>query len=83
LTTELESTRSDAPTAFKRTKLQRLPSPTPGWEVVQSLAEIPEGVAYGRHNHPGGPEVEYIVRGEVGMEFDDRPTLTLAPATRS
>lgn len=83
MTTEPESTRSDAPAAFKRTELQRHPSPIPGWEVVQSLAELPAGVAYGRHTHPGGPEVGYIVRGEVGMEFDDRPTLTLAPATRS
>jgi quercetin dioxygenase-like cupin family protein len=77
MTTEPESTRSDAPAAFKRTELQRLPSPIPGWEVVQSLAEIPEGVASGRHNHPGGPEVGYIVRGDVAMEFDDRPTLSL------
>ena len=39
-------------------------------------AEIPEGVASGRHSHPG-PEVGYIVRGDVAMAFDDRPTLTL------
>jgi len=45
--------------------------------VVQTLAEIPEGAASGRHNHPG-PEVGYIVRGDVDMEFDDdRPTLRL------
>jgi quercetin dioxygenase-like cupin family protein len=77
MTTEPESTRSEEPAEFKRTELQRLPSPIPGWEVVQSLAEIPEGVASGRHLHPGGPEVGYIVRGDVAMEFDDRPTLTL------
>ena len=51
-------------------------SSIPGWEIVQSLAEIPEGVASGRHSHPG-PEVGYIVRGNVAMEFFDRPTLTL------
>ena len=77
MTTEPDSTRSAAPAGFKRTELQRFPSPIPGWEVVQSLAEIPEGVASGRHSHPGGPEVGYIVRGEVAMEFDDRPALTL------
>jgi quercetin dioxygenase-like cupin family protein len=74
--TEPESIQSAAPATFKRTELQRFPSPIPGWEIVQSLAEIPEGVASGRHSHPG-PEVGYIVRGDVGMDFDDRPTLTL------
>ena len=61
---------------FTRTELQRAPSPFPGWAIVQALAEIPEGVASGRHSHPG-PEVGYIVRGHVAMEFDDRPTLQL------
>jgi quercetin dioxygenase-like cupin family protein len=76
MTIEPESNRSAAPAAFKRTELQRFPSQIPGWEIVQSLAEIPESVASGRHSHPGH-EVGYIVRGDVGMEFDDRPTLTL------
>ncbi len=76
MSTEPESTQSAEPATFKRTKLQRFPSPVPGWEIVQSLAEIPEGVTSGRHSHPG-PEVGYIVRGDVAMEFDDRPTLTL------
>jgi len=76
MTAEPGSTQSAGPAAFKRTQLQRFPSPIPGWEVVQSLAEIPEGIASGRHSHPG-PEVGYIVRGDVAMEFDDRPTLTL------
>jgi quercetin dioxygenase-like cupin family protein len=62
--------------AFKRTELQRLPSPVPGWEIVQTLAEIPEGIASGRHSHPG-PEVGYIVRGDVSMEFDDEDALEL------
>ena len=77
MTTDPESTRSAAPATFRRTELQRSPSPIPGWEIVQTLAEIPEGVASGRHSHPGGPEVGYIVRGDVAIEFDDRPTLTL------
>ena len=76
MTTEPETTQPDAQTAFKRTELQRFPSPASGWQIAQTLVEIPEGVASGRHKHPG-PEVGYIVRGEVAMEFDDRPTLTL------
>jgi quercetin dioxygenase-like cupin family protein len=68
--------RPAAGARFTRTELQRSPSPVPGWEIVQALAEIPEGVASGRHSHPG-PEVGYIVRGDVAMEFDDRPTVRL------
>jgi quercetin dioxygenase-like cupin family protein len=64
------------PATLERTELQRFPSPVPGWEIVQTLVQIPEGAAAGRHSHPG-PEVGYIVRGDVAMEFDDRPTLTL------
>jgi hypothetical protein len=45
--TEPESTQSAAPATFKRTELQRLPSPVPGWEIVQSLAETLESVAPG------------------------------------
>jgi quercetin dioxygenase-like cupin family protein len=69
-------TRPAAATGSTRTELQRSPSPLPGWEIVQTLAEIPEGVASGRHSHPG-PEVGYVVRGHVAMTFDDRPTLDL------
>ena len=77
MSTEPESTQSAAPAKLKRTQLQRFPSPIPVWGIVQSLAQIPEGVASGRHSHPGGPDVGYIVRGDVAMDFDDRPTLTL------
>ena len=76
MTTEPETTHPAAQAAFKRTELQRFPSPASGWQIAQTLVEIPEGVASGRHNHPG-PEIGYIVRGDVAMEFDDRPTLTL------
>jgi quercetin dioxygenase-like cupin family protein len=69
-------TRLSGPAAFTRTELQHSLAPMPGWEIVQSLAEIPEGVASGRHSHPG-PEIGYIVRGDVVMEFDDRPALVL------
>jgi quercetin dioxygenase-like cupin family protein len=69
-------TRLSDPAGFVRTELQRLPSPLPAWEIVQTLVEIPEGVASGRHSHPG-PEIGYIVRGDVTMEFDDRPPLIL------
>jgi quercetin dioxygenase-like cupin family protein len=69
-------TTEPEPGAFKRTLLQRAPSPVAGWEIQQTLVEIPEHVSSGRHSHPG-PEVGYIVRGDVSMEFDDRPALEL------
>ena len=56
MTSDPEPTRLAATAEFGRTKLQCLPSPIPGWESVQSLAEIPGDVASGRHSHPG-PEV--------------------------
>jgi quercetin dioxygenase-like cupin family protein len=59
-----------------RTQLQRSPSPNPGWDIVQTLVEIPVGMESGRHNHPG-PEVGYIIQGDVSMEFDDRPAQML------
>ena len=76
MTTDQESTQAAAPAMLKRTELQRFPSPISGWAIDQTLVQIPEGVASGRHSHPG-PEVGYIVRGDIAMEFDDRPTLTL------
>jgi quercetin dioxygenase-like cupin family protein len=59
-----------------RVQLQRLASPNPGWDIVQTRFEIPVGKESGRHTHPG-PEVGYIIQGDVIIEFDDRPTITL------
>ncbi|MFJ5036059.1 cupin domain-containing protein [Streptomyces sp. NPDC088560] len=65
------------PTAgVTRTLLQDHPSPAPGWNAVQTLVQIPRHKESGRHSHPG-IEVGYIVRGDVLMEFDDRPPVRL------
>ena len=56
MTTEPEATQLAEPATFRRKELQHFPSPTPGFEIVQTLAEIPEGVASGRHCHPGVPK---------------------------
>ncbi len=69
-------TRPVVSAGFTRTELQRSPSPLPGWEIVQTLVRIPAGSRSGRHSHPG-PEVGYLVEGDVLMEFDDRPPLRL------
>jgi quercetin dioxygenase-like cupin family protein len=78
MTSEPEATRSAATAELGRTELQCLLSPIPELESGQSLVEIPGGVASGCHSHPG-PEVGYIVRGGVAIEFDDGAT----PALRS
>ena len=61
---------------FKRTVLQRADLAAPGREVVQAIAEIPEGVAAGRHTHPG-EEVGYILQGTVVVEIDGQPPVKL------
>lgn len=60
-------------TGVTRTELQRLPAPDPGFEIIQTRTEIPVGTRSGRHSHPG-PEVGYIVAGDIEFRFDDRPT---------
>ncbi|WP_431038994.1 cupin domain-containing protein [Streptomyces sp. P6-2-1] len=75
----LVTTASPAAAADEVTRvlLQEHPSPAAGWDIAQTLVEIPCGEASGRHSHPG-VEVGYLVRGEVRMEFDDhRPPLHL------
>ncbi len=64
------------PPAVRRTELQRHPASVPGRLIVQTLFEIPVGLASGRHRHPG-EEVGFLIHGTVAMEFDDRPTLTI------
>jgi quercetin dioxygenase-like cupin family protein len=72
---EAVSARADGgPTdGVTRTELQRLPAPTAGFEIVQTRVEIPVGKESGRHSHPG-PEVGYIVQGDVDMIVDGSPT---------
>jgi quercetin dioxygenase-like cupin family protein len=62
--------------SLKRTELQRAASSIPGREIVQVLTEIPVGVQSGWHMHPG-EEVGYILAGNVRMEIEGKPTLTL------
>jgi quercetin dioxygenase-like cupin family protein len=61
---------------FKRTELQRGDLSTPGREAVQAIAEIPGGVAAGRHTHPG-EEIGYVLEGTVLVEMDGKPPMTL------
>ena len=68
--------RDDLAGKLKRTELQHAASSIPGREIVQVLTEIPAGVQSGWHQHPG-EEVGYILAGNVRMEIEGHPTLTL------
>jgi hypothetical protein len=82
LTVCLDCPRRPATGAYRTWCAERIgsSSPTSGFEIVQTKVEIPVGKESGRHSHPG-PEVGYIVQGDVDMVFDDRPTQHHAPAT--
>lgn len=55
--------------AFKRTVLQTAELSIAGREAVTAKAELPGGVASGRHTHPG-EEIGYVLEGAVSIELD-------------
>jgi quercetin dioxygenase-like cupin family protein len=59
--------QSPAP-AIKRTILQRFDL-APDREVVVGMAEIPPGMAAGRHTH-FGPESGYVLEGSSSLEVE-------------
>jgi quercetin dioxygenase-like cupin family protein len=59
---------AQAPT-FKRTLLQQVDISVPGREAVTAKAELPKGVAAGRHTHPG-EEIGYVLEGTVSLEIE-------------
>jgi quercetin dioxygenase-like cupin family protein len=62
---------------FTRTELQRGDvAGVANREVVQVIADIPGGVAAGRHTHPG-EEFGYVLEGTVLVEIDGRPAATM------
>jgi quercetin dioxygenase-like cupin family protein len=65
-----------APTAVKRTILQKSDFSVPGREVVQALIEIPPGSRSGRHTHPG-EEAGYILEGLLVLSVDGKAPATL------
>lgn len=62
--------------AFKRTEVQRGDLSVAGREAVQAIAEIPAGVASGKHTHPG-EEIAYVLEGTVVLEVDGKAAITL------
>jgi quercetin dioxygenase-like cupin family protein len=62
--------------AFKRTVVQKQDLSMPGREVVQAVAEIPAGVAAGRHTHPG-EEIGYVLEGALTLLVEGKPPVTV------
>jgi quercetin dioxygenase-like cupin family protein len=61
---------------FKRIVLQQHDLSVPGREVVTAIAEFQPGATVGRHTHPG-EEVGYILEGQVLLEQEGKPAVTL------
>ena len=60
---------------IKRIPLQRFDVPPGVREVVTAIAEIAPNGEIARHIHPG-PEVDYILDGQVDLKVGDDPSKT-------
>ena len=60
---------------LKRTVLQKFDVPAGDRETVTALIEIPPNTDVARHTHPG-PEVDYIIEGEVNLVVEGQPPKT-------
>ena len=49
--------------------LQTVELSIPGREAVTAKAELPAGIASGRHTHPG-EEIGYVLEGTVSIEIE-------------
>jgi quercetin dioxygenase-like cupin family protein len=61
---------------FKRVELQKHDISVAGHETVMARGELSPGVATPRHTHPG-EEVAYILEGQVTIEVEGKPPMTL------
>jgi quercetin dioxygenase-like cupin family protein len=61
---------------IKRTDLQRHDLSVPGREAVQVRVDLPPGVAFGKHTHPG-EEIIYVLEGSLEYQIEGKPPITL------
>ena len=47
-----------------------------GREIIQVRVDFAQGVAFGRHSHPGA-EVAYVLEGTLEYQLDGAPPVTL------
>jgi quercetin dioxygenase-like cupin family protein len=61
---------------FNRVLLQKQDLSAAGREAVVARGDFQPGGSVGKHTHPG-EELGYVVEGEVVMEIEGKPPLTL------
>ena len=54
---------------LKRTILNRVDGPAPGFETIEAKVEIPAGSTVARHTHPG-VETGYVIEGELNLVIE-------------
>jgi quercetin dioxygenase-like cupin family protein len=64
-----------ATAGLKRTVLQKFDVPAGDRETVTALIEISPNADVARHTHPG-PEVDYVLEGEVNLAVEGQPPKT-------
>ena len=60
---------------LKRTILQRVDGPAPGYETIMVTIEIEPGATVARHTHPG-VESSFVIEGETELSVDGQPPRT-------
>jgi quercetin dioxygenase-like cupin family protein len=69
--------QSAATPGLKRTILQRVDGPTPGYETIMVTVEIEPGAMVARHTHPG-VESSFVIEGETELLMDGQAPRRLA-----
>jgi quercetin dioxygenase-like cupin family protein len=59
-----------------RTDVVRHDLDIPGRELIQVRVDFAQGVAFGKHSHPGA-ESAYVVEGTLQYELEGQPPVTL------
>lgn len=59
-----------------RTDVVRHDLGVPGREVIQVRVDFAQGVAFGKHSHPG-PEIAYVLEGALEYQLAGQPPVTL------
>ncbi|SDG36779.1 cupin domain-containing protein [Paraburkholderia phenazinium] len=63
----------NAPAAKDTVVLQRVPVPGTSRQLAMGIAEFPPNASKPRHK-AAGPEVAYVLEGEVTVQIDGQPT---------
>jgi quercetin dioxygenase-like cupin family protein len=63
-------------TGITRTDVVRHDLDVPGREVIQVRVDFAEGVAFGKHSHPGA-EIAYVLEGTLEYQLEGKTPVTL------